>query len=178
MKAIVNDSLEGKETITIHRFEQAGLGLAPFRFTGSVTEKTFQACHGAPVQAGSTCDFCGTCIRYEFWVQSSDAKTFKVGCDCIHKTEDAGLIQQISKAERELRDQKNKAAKARKAERLAVRVTAAKTKLETVRGSLSSKPHPNSYFAEQGRTLLDYVNWCLANRAEEKACAVIEVEMN
>ncbi len=42
-----------------HVFERAGLGLAPFRFVG-MEEKTFQACPGAPIQAGSSCDYCGT----------------------------------------------------------------------------------------------------------------------
>ncbi len=34
----VNEKLQGKETSTIHRFERAGLGLAPFRFTGQVSD--------------------------------------------------------------------------------------------------------------------------------------------
>lgn len=174
MKATVNESLKAGETSTIHRFEAAGLGLAPFHFTGQVTEKTYCACPGAPVQAGSSCDYCGTCIRYEFWVRSADGKEFKVGCDCIHKTEDRGLIQQISLAERKLRDVKNVAAKARKKAKIEARIEAAKAKLPSVRGDLTSRPHPNTYYAEQGKTLLDYVNWCLGNRAGEKAAFIIE----
>jgi len=174
MLAIVNENLKAGETSTIHRFERAGLGVAPFAFTGAVTEKTYQACHGAPVQAGSTCDFCGTCIRYEFWVRSACGKEFKVGCDCIHKTDDAGLIKQIAQAERDLRDKKNAAAKASRKARIAVRVAAAREKLPTVCGTLSEKKHPNSYLAAQGKTLLDYVNWCLDNGAGEKAAFIIE----
>ena len=174
MQAIANENLKAGETSTIHRFETAGLGKAPFRFTGEVTEKTYCACPGAPVQAGSSCDFCGTCIRYEFWVRSADSKEFKVGCDCIHKTGDRGLIQQISVAEHKLRDVKNAAAKARKLERLNVRIAAAREKLSSVRGTLSSQKHPNSYYAEQGKTMLDYVNWCLENGAGERAAFIIE----
>lgn len=174
MKATVSPNLKAGEKSTVHRFELAGLGKAPFRFTGEVSEKTYCACPGAPVQPGSSCDYCGTGIRYEFWVRSADGKKFKVGCDCIHKTGDAGLIQQISAAERKLRDKKNAAAKARKAERLAARIQAAKEKLPSVRGTLASKPHPTSYFADQGRTLLDYVDWCFENRASERACVIIE----
>lgn len=174
MKATVNETLKAGETSTIHRFEIAGLGKAPFRFTGEVTEKTYQACSGAPVQAGSSCDYCGTCIRYEFWVRSADGKEFKTGCDCIHKTGDRGLIQQISAAERKLRDAKNATAKVRKAERLAARVEAAKAKLPTVRGALASQPHPNAYYASEGRTLLSYVEWCLENGAGERAATMIE----
>lgn len=124
-RAIVNEALQSTETSKIHRFELAKLGKAPFHFTGTVTEKVFVACPGATPKAGSSCDYCGTSIRYEFWVRSSDAKEFKVGCDCIHKTGDRGLIQQISAAERKLRDVKNAAAKARKIERLNARLEAA-----------------------------------------------------
>ncbi len=174
MIAIVNDNLKAGETSTIHRFEKAGLGKAPFHFTGQVSEKMYCACQGAPVRPGSTCDYCGTCIRYEFWVKSSCGKTFKVGCDCIHKTEDAGLIQQISKAERQLRDKKNAAVKAKKQERIASRVAKAKEVLPSIRGTLASQPHPSRHFADQGKTLLDYVRWCLDNNAGEKASFIIE----
>jgi hypothetical protein len=169
-----NKKLQGKETSAIHRFESAGLGKAPFVFTGRMTEKTYCACPGAPVQAGSTCDYCGTCIRYEFWVSSADGKEFKVGCDCIHKTGDAGLIRQISIAERKLRDMKNMAAKKAKADRITRRVAAAVEKLSTVRGKLSELAHPNSYWASEGKTMLDYVIWCLENRHGERAATIIE----
>ena len=174
--AIVNESLKAGERSSIHRFELAGLGKGPFSFTGNVTEKTYCACQGAPVQPGSSCDYCGTGIKFEFWVRSADGNEFKVGCDCIHKTGDRGLIQQISAAERKLRDAKNAAAKVRKAAKLAARIEAAQAKLPAVRGTLASKPHPSTYFADQGKTLLDYVNWCFENRAGDKASFIVERE--
>lgn len=174
MKAITNATLADGERATTHCFELAGLGTAPFEFTGHVTENTYCACPGAPLQPGGTCDFCGTGIRYEFWVRSAAGNEFKVGCDCIHKTGDRGLIQQISAAERKLRDAKNAAAKARKIAKLTQRIEAAKTLLPTVIGTLASIPHPSSYFADQGKTLLDYVRWCFANSAGERAAVYIE----
>jgi len=174
MRAIVNESLQAGQTSTIHKFELGGLGKGPFHFTGEVTEKTYQACPGAPVQAGSNCDYCGTCIRYEFWIMSSDNKRSKVGCDCIHKTGDAGLIKQISIAERKLRDVKNAAAKQRKIAKLNERIDAAKSLLSSVRGKLTEQSHPNSYYASQGKTMLDYVNWCFENHAGERACFIVE----
>jgi len=174
MRLVVSELLQDKENSTIHRFEQTGLGLASFNFTGEVTEKTYQACSGALVQADSTCDYCGTCIRYEFWVCSADGKEFKVGCDCIHKTGDNGLIQQISLAERKLRDMKVAAAKVRKHQRLETRIAAAKKKLSSISDQLASKPHPNTYFAQQGKTLLDYVDWCFTNHAGDRASFIIE----
>ncbi len=58
----------------IHPFEKAGLGKAPFR------------CELVSERRGSSCDFCGTGIRNEFWIKSADGKSFKVGCDCVRKT--------------------------------------------------------------------------------------------
>lgn len=174
MKAIVNETLTGKETSSIHRFELAGLGKAPFHFTGTVTEKVFVACPGATPKAGSSCDYCGTGIRYEFWVRSACDKEFKVGCDCIHKTGDRGLIQQISAAERKLRDAKNEVAKERRITAKVLRISKARINFPAVAGTLASLPHPDSYFAGQGKTLADYVQWCFDNQAGEKAAIYIE----
>lgn len=174
MRAMTCEALKPGEKTQVHRFELAGLGKGPFRFTGRVTEKVFVACPGAPAKAGSSCDYCSTAIRYEFWVSSADGREFKVGCDCIHKTGDRGLIQQISAAERKLRDAKNLAAKARKAAMLSARIDEATRLLPSVVSTLASQKHPNQYFADQGKTLLDYVRWCFENRAGEKACSIIE----
>ena len=81
-------------TNQLHVFERAKLGAAPFKFVG-MEEKVYQACHGAPVQPGSSCDYCGTAIRYVCWINSKDGKRFKVGTDCVAKTGDAGLIKQL-----------------------------------------------------------------------------------
>jgi hypothetical protein len=74
-------------TTPIHPFEKAGLGVAPFRCT-RVTVAKYQACHGAPVQPGASCDYCGTGIMNVFWIKGSqpDAAEFRVGCDCVAKT--------------------------------------------------------------------------------------------
>lgn len=171
MLATVNETLSGKETSTIHRFERAGLGVYPFHFTG-MTESVITYPDGTS-KAGSSCDYCSTGIRYQFWCESSDGKRFKVGCDCIHKSGDAGLIKQISLAERKLRDAKNVIARAKRAEKLSRRIIAAKAKLPSVCGTLSDKPHPNQYMADKGLTMLDYVNWCFDN-CQDKACHIVE----
>lgn len=168
-----NEQLQGKETRLVHKFQLAGLGQAPFQFAG-MTESVITYPDGTS-KAGSSCDYCGTGIRYEFWIESADAKRSKVGCNCVHKTGDAGLVLQISKAERELKDKKNAAAKERKRLKLVERVAKAKELLPSIRWKLAEQPHPSPYFAKEGRTLLDYVNWCFDNGAEEKACVMIEL---
>jgi hypothetical protein len=69
-----------------HPFEKAGLGKAPFSCTG-VTENVWENGDGT-TKAGGVCDYCGTGIRWEFWIKGSiaGAKQFKVGCDCVAKT--------------------------------------------------------------------------------------------
>jgi hypothetical protein len=69
-----------------HPFEKAGLGKAPFSCT-HVSENVFRLPDGTS-KAGGCCDYCGTGIRWEFWIKGSvaGAKQFKVGCDCVAKT--------------------------------------------------------------------------------------------
>lgn len=69
-----------------HPFEKAGLGKAPFSCT-HVSENVFRLPDGT-AKAGGCCDYCGTGIRWEFWIKGSiaGAKQFKVGCDCVAKT--------------------------------------------------------------------------------------------
>ena len=69
-----------------HPFEKAGLGKAPFSCT-HVAENIFRLPDGTS-KAGGCCDYCGTGIRWEFWIKGSvaGAKQFKVGCDCVAKT--------------------------------------------------------------------------------------------
>jgi len=69
----------------MHPFERSGLGIAPFRCVG-VTENVFVMADGS-TKAGGTCSHCGTGIRFEFHIRSSDDRKFKVGCDCVAKTE-------------------------------------------------------------------------------------------
>lgn len=105
-------------TETIHPFEKAGLGLAPFRFS-HVTENVFvtPGLVGS-TKAGGTCDFCSNGIRWEYWVKSADKKTFKVGCDCIAKLGRADniMLSDMKRAKAKL------AAEAREAKREAARL--------------------------------------------------------
>lgn len=106
----MHSSTAAVETM-IHLFERAGLGLAPFRVVGFEVIKHRAGDH---VQAGSSCDFCGTGIANVFWIQGSEpgAVRFKVGCDCVQKTGDAGLVSSVKAAQKAVRDEKKAAAAA------------------------------------------------------------------
>lgn len=98
----------------IHAFEIAGLGKAPFRCVG-IRENWFFI-PGVPgsKKPGGTCRFCGACIAHEYEILSADGKRFVVGCDCVHKTGDRGLIDAAKVAQKkrrqELADAKRQAA--------------------------------------------------------------------
>jgi hypothetical protein len=87
------------ESAWVHPFERGGLGKAPFQCTGYI-KMMFQACPGAPVQCGGSCDFCGTGIMHSYTIVSSDGVAFKVGSDCVARTGDTQLIESLRAAER------------------------------------------------------------------------------
>lgn len=111
---------------TLHPFEAAGLGLAPFKFVGCY-KNVFVACPGAPAKAGGTCDFCYQGIMYCNTVQSSDGKQFVVGCDCIRRlgSADNRLLSQAERAMANLKkEQKDAERKAKQEKREAERAAA------------------------------------------------------
>jgi hypothetical protein len=147
----------------IHKFEKAGLGKAPFRFVGvwSMPSKSLQDANPNAYNAAladhpdvpmiGTCNFCGMAITDHFLVKSSDGKLFAVGCECINKSGDTGLMRNVSAEKRKLDADKRHARE--------------KSKLDTLQGllqdekviaKLSSLPHPKGW---AGRSALDYVDW-------------------
>jgi hypothetical protein len=155
--------------VRIHKFEAAGLGKAPYEFL-CVTENVHSACPGHQ-QAGGSCDYCGTGIRYEFHLRSADGKEFKVGSDCIFKADngDRNFLKIVDRAKKEEAKRKTEAAHKKQD----AKINAALEKLSTCRGTLTSLPHPSI----PGKTLLDWVNWMLENAGRSgrlRVAAVIE----
>jgi hypothetical protein len=161
MKTIRNYSGEQVGS-TIHEFERAGLGKAPFKFVG-VAEKTYQACQGAPVQPGGTCAYCGQAIRYCFGIRSADGKRFVVGSDCVDKTNDAGLRRVVDAKVNELK----RTAQHARQDALIAQATAA---LPQAEAALRAIPHPQEYRASKGETKLDQVVWYLQNAGRSGKC--------
>lgn len=143
-------------TTATHIFERAGLGLAPFRVVG-FEHKTFQACPGAPIQCGGSCDYCSNAISHFCWIASADGNRFKVGCDCVKKTGDRGLRAKVDAFER----QADRAKRAAKAIANKSEVAAALTDPAT-RAALATVPHYNPSCAARGMTALDACEWMLA----------------
>lgn len=146
---------DNAEHVGKHAFELAGLGQAPFRFV-SASDNVITYPDGSQ-KAGGSCDYCGTGIRTECWVKSSDGKQFKVGCNCIEKVGDKGLLKayrssrQFRQHQAELRVARDKIVT-----RELVAAIADKTAL------MATKPHPYGFTDRQtGQplTLLDYAHW-------------------
>lgn len=151
----------------VHKFERAGLGRAPYRYLG-FEEKVFTV-PGAYSKPGGTCQYCGTAIRNCFWVGSADGKRFYVGCECIGKLGDRGLVDVVR---REANRMKRDKAAARADERIA----AARARLETdagLRAALAAAPHPTAWRAEQGGTKLEWAEWMLKNAGRTGSLLVV-----
>jgi len=162
MHALLNADLKIGASVVVHKFEAAGLGKAPFRFTGQVEE-----------QHGSSCDYCGTALRYEFWVESADGRKFKVGCDCIRKTGDQGLIKCLSTAAWQIEEIKRERAQEAKERKVAEQKATLQAQIRAISETLASQPHPYPHPDHPGTTLLDYVNLCLANGFFKKVYGVL-----
>lgn len=96
-----------KKLVVDHKFEQAGLGLAPYRLVGTYQLPSAElagtnpeaynlAWKHAPAGAGM-CDYCGTGINNNFICKSSDGKQFIIGCECVKKLGDNQLMTQVKK---------------------------------------------------------------------------------
>lgn len=174
-----NTKENGHKEKTMHVFEKAGLGTAPFRVVGFEI-RTYQACQGAPVQVGGSCDFCGTGIKETFIIEDSERKRFKVDNRCVMKTNDKYMILQAkAKANKIKREQRHV--------REAAKIEACREMLkdEKIRKALAAEPHPNDWRNAQGDTRLDWADWmmrCAGNAgklrvAKKVAETALEIEM-
>ena len=94
-----------------HVFELKGLGQAPY---------TYIRCVDRGHRSHSDCKFCGTGIRYEFWLRSADGKEFFVGSDCIFKSGDVGLTKTVKSVKK---DQARQVREAKKQAEFEIRKT-------------------------------------------------------
>ncbi len=99
-------------TMTLHPFEKAGLGKAPFHCTAvtvNVYDSGAGSLFGSHKQPGGSCDYCGTGIMYEYWIKGADGSQFKVGSDCVAKTGGHQHVDGFKKAKSQLLAQKRTA---------------------------------------------------------------------
>lgn len=153
----------------VHVFETAGLGKAPFKFVevrelrgplkimdknGNWTGEE----SGSPGQPMGCCKFCSQGIAICCFIESADGKRFMVGSDCVEKTGDRGLGKVKTVVAQYKREQSLAKERVRVAQ-LALRLSGD----ADLRALLSSKPHPQQWRRDEGESLLDSVEWFMAN---------------
>lgn len=135
-----------------HAFDTLGTS-GPYRLVRVTTE-------------GGHCEFCGTAIHYRFYLKGQ-GREFFVGSDCVTRSGDRTLIpivrEEVSRRVREAR-----------AARLARGVTGVQDKLRdaATRAELSLRPHPNAFYASQGKTFVDYLEFCVRNAGRTKLASL------
>ena len=135
------DNPNGGEKMT--NFEQAGLGKSPFRLLG-INDLG---------RASGTCSYCGHPIRYEYRILSADGRKSTIGSECIR-----------SDWQPWAREAKTQLAAMKRAAKSKQIWKCAEHACQTVRERgqrYNTQPHPNEYFAAQGRTYHDYLIYML-----------------
>lgn len=119
------------EAILTHKWQEQGLGVAPFRAVcvislpdrslaeantsvyNTMMAEACQEARGFGVGLG-TCDSCGMALQNNFVIRDANGKHFVVGCDCVRKTEDAKLVDRAEYLEKQrqkaIREAKRQAA--------------------------------------------------------------------
>lgn len=128
---------------TVHIFQAAGLGVGPFKLNHVSGE-------------GGNCQYCNTSIVWRFYLNGIDGSTFYVGSDCVMKTGDAGLMKIV---DAEVKRRMAEARKVREDAKLATLKESMKD--ASVLEKLAKLPHPNAYYARNGRTLASYATWIM-----------------
>lgn len=144
----------------------AHLGPAPYTFMGAddafeSTRPNSGILSAQETKRGGSCDHCGTAICDMYHFRAANGRRFKVGWKCAEK---AGMdacavdvcpnVRQLKTARTKVQAAKRDALKARKAARLAALLAD-----ESVRAQLAAQPHPTTYRAAKGETMLDSVVW-------------------
>lgn len=130
-------------TETIHAFEKAGLGRAPFALVAVSNS------------GGSTsCTYCGTAITQVCVIQDRNGKQFIVGNVCVSRRGGLGLIKQVKAAMRPIK-------LAARHEQEVIKIKELGTLLDdpSIEARLKGRAHPDTWGQKKGLTLWDYCTW-------------------
>lgn len=98
--------------LLIHKWEAQGLGKAPFKCVGmyslparSLAEHNPQAYQAELAQMPKgydigTCAVCGMALTNNFLIRTGCGRQFSVGCDCVKKAGDVGLVDAVKTRKR------------------------------------------------------------------------------
>lgn len=103
---------------------------------------------------------------FQFILKSADGREFKVGSDCILKTDSSKALRVAVETEMQKRQREQREARAAiKRQKDAERIAAAVARLPEVADRLRSEPHPQaqSFGFLRDKTMLDWAEWMLVN---------------
>ena len=159
-------------TNTLHPFEENNLGLAPFRWIG-FEEKVgpidlgngMQV--GAPGQPMGTCQHCGNGIKDCHWIESADGNRFYVGSTCVEKIYKKSNMKSSDLARdpiyRKVKEETNRIKRERRHAREKAKIAELYAICESQESELKDMPHCKTYWAEQGQTAWDELQWYMQN---------------
>lgn len=164
---------------TLHPFESAGLGKAPFRYVGvehkvgpvMLADGITQV--GAPGQPMGTCDYCLQGIANCYRIRSADGKDFVVGCDCVEKLYKTSNVTATAIARDPVykKIKRDKAAHNRKVRlaREATKITEGQAWAEANRETLQAIPHAK----REGESQWDRYCWFMENAGNKGKLGII-----
>ena len=137
-------------------------GKAPYRFIGLETQTVnndgmvkVESKDGLEhwTTPGGTCAVCGTYISVFYNFKSKDGVTFHVGSECALQSDLP--YKELTLVQRAKKHHNNQLRWAREEKKI--------KKLEEIVSSkdFSGYKHPNEYFAKNGKTMLDYINYVM-----------------
>lgn len=131
------------EIKTMHAFEKAGLGKAPFALVAVSN-------NGPSV----SCTFCGTAITQVCVIQDSNGNRFIVGNVCVSMRGGLGLIKQVKNAMRPIR-------LAARHKQEAIKIKELGTLLDdpSIEARLKGRAHPAAWGQKKSLTLWDWATW-------------------
>jgi hypothetical protein len=164
---------------TLHPFESAGLGKAPFRYVGMehkvgpVTLSDGITQVGAPGQPMGTCNYCLPGIANCYNIRSSDGKEFVVGCDCVEKLYKSSNIKATALAHDPVyqKIKRDKAAHDRKVRltREAKKIAEGKAWAEANREALQALPSDK----REGESQWDRYTWFMENAGNKGKIGIV-----
>lgn len=146
------------------------LGKAPYALVGYEYCPRVETAQGF-MGGNYACDHCGRGIAHVFFIRSADGKEFTLGSEHANHLGDDGLVANIkakmADLRRKARDQANREwnlARAKKqADDRSEAISKIKAEFAKIADNLKKTPHPNTYFASQGKTMIDYLDYFRAD---------------
>lgn len=136
----------------------ATLGPGPYKYLGSCDLGAAKAkgdYSGLPkVERGmGSCSHCGHAIMTVCIIQTGDGKRYGVGSDCVLRVNEGGST--VVDSARLAADMKA-AAREKRYIRAQAKIESLQPAYEAALQFLQNWPHPNEYFAKQGKSAADY----------------------